>query len=59
MDISEETRSLVLEQKLKVIVRTADIAQQRDPIEVYEAWKATKMETLESTDNKSNSAMMK
>lgn len=52
VDVSEEMVAVVLEQKLKVIVCTADISQQVDAVEVFRAWRAAKTETLENMDNK-------
>ena len=53
MDVGAGTGAVVLEQKIKTIVRTADTAQHGNPTEI------TKMETPEKTENKSNSAAMK
>ena len=59
MDVGAETGAAVLEQKLRVIVRTADPAQHGNPREAFGALRKTKMESPEKTDNKLNSAVMK
>ena len=46
------TGATVLEQKLKIITRTANPAQLGNPREAFDEFEITKMETLDRTDNK-------
>lgn len=50
MDIGVGTGATALEQKLKVIMRTAH----GNPMEAFGEMEVANMETLEKTDNKSN-----
>ena len=55
MDIRAGTETAGLEQRLEVIMRTA---QHGNPREAFGALEIAKVETPEKTDNKSNSAVM-
>ena len=59
MDVGAGKGAAALEQKMKVVVRTADPAQQGYPTEAFGELEIAKMETPEETDNKSNTAVMK
>ena len=59
MDVGAGTGVAALEQKMKIIVCTADPAQHGNPTEALGELEIAKMETTEKTDNKSNSAVMK
>ena len=55
MDVGAGTGAVVLEQKLKVIMRTAN----GNPTEAFGELEIANMETPEKTVNKSNTAVMK
>lgn len=59
MDVGTKTGAAALEQKRKVMVRTADSVQQGNPKEEFGALKKTKMETPERTDSKSDRTLVK
>ena len=50
---------VALGRKLKDITRTADLAQQENPKEAFGDLKIATMETLERTDSKTDSAVIK
>lgn len=54
-----KTGALALEQKLKNISRTADLAQQPNPRGAFGVLETATVETFERTDLKSDSAVMK
>lgn len=59
VDVGAETGAVVLVQKLKIIARTVDPAQHRNPTEAFRALEIANVVTLEKTNNKPNSAVMK
>ena len=56
MDVGAGTGAVVLEEKMMIIVRTA---QHGNPTEAFGELEIAKMETPEKMDNKSNSDVMK
>ena len=58
MDVGTETGAAVLEQELKVIVRTTDPSQHENPLVAFGAFKRDNLETHEKMNKKTNSAVM-
>ena len=52
MHVGARTGAVVLEQKMEIIVRTADPAQHGNPMEAFGEFEIATMETPEKADNK-------